>query len=136
MKKNPKYKEQVDAEKDQQELKRTNRLEYVETVAMTVFAGGFIFLFKSFMTYCPCFTFLKDDPMKEAVYSLLREVMAISLGAAMLSGFNFYNLLDTEDDNIVSMVYCLLLGVAIWIIMGFILIRFAQVQIMKWEQYE
>lgn len=110
--------------------------EYIEAVGMTLFASAFILLFKGVITFCPCLVFIKDNPLKDAVYALFREVVVVSLGAVILAGFNNYDILDTDDENIVSLTYALLMGCLIYTLLGFMLILCAYHQIDKWREFE
>lgn len=107
-------------------LKEIMHDEYIEAVAMTLFASGFILFFKGIITFCPCFVLINDNPLKDAVYALFREVMVVSLGAVILAGFNYYDILGTDEDNIISLTYAILLGALIYILLGFMLIVCAE----------
>lgn len=94
---------------------------------MTVFAGGFMFIFKAIINMCPCFVFIKSNPLKDAAYSLFREAVIVAMAGVILEGFNYYDILGTDEENIMTMSYSLMMGILIWTLLGSSLLIFAMV---------
>jgi hypothetical protein len=82
----------------------------------------FILIFKSIIAYCPCFIFITDVPLKDSVYILYREVVIVVAGMIIFESLAYYNVINIELDNAIGIMYCVSVAVAIWTILGFILV--------------
>jgi len=102
--------------------------------------------FKLIVLFCPCFTFINDNCLKEAIYVLFREVVIALLCMVILEGlfyseiltFNYYqdptgNLVIVGDHsnyfpslNMGGTTYCILLALFMYTLLGFLLCVIAQ----------
>lgn len=89
----------------------------------------FIFIIiavKSIITCCPCFIFITDVALKDAVYVLFREVVIVLSCILVLEGLHFYEVLQFTYIDMTGTTYCALLALFIWTVLGFIFILSAQ----------
>jgi hypothetical protein len=103
-------------------------------------------LFKAVVFSCPCFVFISDNAIKDAVYILFREVVIVLICILILEGAYYYEIMtytyyyDSSNNliivganndvlpsfNISGTTYCSLLALFIWTMLGFILCVMAQ----------
>lgn len=82
----------------------------------------FILVFKTILTFCPCFVFITDAALKDAVYVLFREVVIVICGTIILEALTYYKVLRLRADKSVGIVYCILLALVIWTTLGFVMV--------------
>jgi hypothetical protein len=102
---------------------------------------------------CPCFVFINDSALKDAVYVLFREVMIGVTCVLVLEAIYYYEIMSfnyyyDKEGKLVIMgkpttilssffisgsTYCALLAFLIWALLGFFICVFAQMQIDKWK---
>ena len=56
---------------------------------------------------------------------LFREVVVLVGGAIIVQALNYYGVLKINKEHIIGSVYCLLMSVVIWTILGLIMVRLA-----------
>ena len=78
----------------------------------------FILILKSFLSCCPFIIFDIDNALKDSVYILFREVIIVLAGTVIIEGLAFYKVLQKEH----GITYCILITLALWILMGSIMI--------------
>lgn len=83
---------------------------------------AFILILKSILNCCPCFVFITDVAIKDAVYVLFREVVIVLCGAIILEALIYYNIIQYEKQRSVGLTYCILLTLIIWTLLGFFLV--------------
>jgi hypothetical protein len=81
----------------------------------------FILVFKVIVVYCPCFVFITDLALKDAVYILFREVVIVICGAIIIQALTFYGVLSLDREKLVGITYCILLALIIWTALGFMM---------------
>ena len=96
----------------------------------------FILIFKVILTYCPCFVFITDVALKDAVYVLFREVVIVISGLIILQGLAYYTVINIDKEKVIGIIYCVLLALLIWTSLGFVMVLSAQKNIKKWKEFE
>jgi hypothetical protein len=86
----------------------------------------FIMIFKTIMTFCPCFIFITDPSLKDAVYVLFREVVIVICGAIIIEALTYYKVLKLGIDRSIGIIYCILFALVVWTLLGFVMIFRAQ----------
>jgi hypothetical protein len=81
-----------------------------------------IMIVKSVITSCPCFIFITDVALKDAVYVLFREVVIVLSCILILEALHFYKALKFTSIDMTGTSYCALLALFIWTVLGFIFI--------------
>lgn len=79
-----------------------------------------LLIFKAIVLCCPCFTFISDVALKDAVYILFREVVIVLMCILVLEGINYYEVLNKTIINVSEAAYCGLVALFLWTLMGFI----------------
>ena len=101
-------------------------------------------IFKGIIIWCPCFAFINDDSIKDAVYVLFREVVLALSCILALEALYYYEIvtykcyIDSSDNIIVignetipsftinGATYCTLLTLFFYAVLGFIFCIMAQ----------
>ena len=91
-----------------------------------MFVLTFVLISKSVISSCSCVNIIKDTPLKDAVYVLFREVVIVLTGALILEGLNYYQWIKLSKDYSIGLSYCILMTLAIWTVLGLIMIVAAQ----------
>ena len=74
--------------------------------------------------------------MKDPAYILFREVVIILTCLLVIEGMNFYGLLSFVVFDIEGSLYCVMLALVTWALVGIAFILKAQSQIRQWVEYE
>jgi len=84
-----------------------------------------ILIFKAVILCCPCFIFITDKALKDAIYVLFREVVVVLSCILILVALHFYDILKLSALDATGTIYCALLAVSIWTALGFVLTLYA-----------
>jgi hypothetical protein len=89
----------------------------------------FLLTLKYVLSSCSCASFIKEEPLRDSVYVLFREVVIVACGAILVQAMSFYGIITLDKTQIIGSSYCLLLAIAIWTSLGLIMILAAQHQV-------
>lgn len=79
---------------------------------------GFLLILKALVSTCTCGNLIQDEPLKEAIYVLFKEVVLVSCGAMVVQALNYYGLLRLNKELALGACYCILMSIALWTILG------------------
>lgn len=67
--------------------------DYMQSILLVMTFILIVMFFKSVMLCCPCFIFITDTALKDAVYILFREVVVVLSCILILEALHFYRVL-------------------------------------------
>lgn len=94
--------------------------DYIQSIILLSIILSIFIVFKAIVVCCPCFVFINDPALKDAVYILFREVFIMIMCLLIFEALNYYGVLSFLSINANGFSYTVLMTLFIWAILGFI----------------
>ncbi len=100
--------------------------DYIQCIILMSIVLSIFILFKAIVVCCPCFYFINDPSLKDAIYVLFREVFIMITCLLIFEALNYYGVLSFLSIDTSGFSYTVLMTLFIWALLGFIFAIAAQ----------